>query len=238
MSEPDRPTANELLCPFGEILDRRVLGEATDEDRARLEEHVAQGCPTCVPRYQNEEHLEALVLSAMRPLEEEIERRRGPVLDELKERIAREDERRGGRRRRRLALNTLLFATVVGGVALLSIEFLAYAAIKGARIANTKAEVRALQGAVERYARENAGDLPRDDIDLLPKLARHRTNSDRPYYEVDKIRIDHVGRLLDPWHNPYVYHLTSKGPVVYSMGPNGRDDGGLLDDIAPPSSER
>ena len=69
-SPAERGAGDELLS----------IGSASDEDKARLRDHVAGGCPSCAPRFAQEEELEGLIARAMQPLETESESRRRPVL--------------------------------------------------------------------------------------------------------------------------------------------------------------
>ena len=234
MSDLDHPKS-ELLCPFEEVLDRRVLGEATDEDRRRLDEHLAQGCPSCGPRFQAESALEELVQGAMAPLEAEAEARRRPVLERLGERLSREDDRRRDRRRRRTGLNALLFLTIFLGIGLLGAAYLVSTAlarrIVAAQTDAARAEIRGLLAVLERYARDHGGELPRDAASLVHDLAEPRPGSGRPYFVPHASRVDGEGRLLDPWGKRLVYRRFLDGAIVYSTGANGRDEQNSGDDV-------
>jgi hypothetical protein len=221
-------------CPFEELLLKRVLGDATDDDRARLAEHVSQGCPTCAPRFQEEENLERLIDGAFNPLAEEVEKRRAPVLDRLRLELERDGDRRQNRRFRRLGMNALMFLTVLMGIALLSSEYLMFAAITKklvrSQVVVAETEIHALVLALERHGRE-LQFLPEDTKAILPALETVRKDGIRIYYSVDRNRIKD-GCLLDPWKNPYQYRRTAGGAQMWSMGPNGRDEQGLGDDIS------
>lgn len=226
------------LCPYGELLDKRILGEFSPEDRARLDEHLAQGCASCSERWKEEQKLESILEGAMAPLTTEIERRKPIVLDRLKERLAREDELRRDRRRRRLGMNTVLFIIVIFGVTLLSAEYFAYAAMRKKLVRAQKdacgTELRAILAALHKYAEQRGTEaVPADRSGLVPALAQRRRDIDRPYYAVDSSRLDpQTGLLLDPWNHPYVYKRAAEQVRIYSVGVNGQDEDGLGDDIA------
>jgi hypothetical protein len=225
------PTRTDLQCPFEDFLDRRILGDLSTEERAKLDDHVAQGCATCAPRYQSEQHLENLVQSHVDRIATEAEKSRGFVLDKVREQIAREGDRKQNRRFRRLALNALLFLFVLGGIALLSTEYVMVAAlgrklVKAQReLADT--EIHAVLVALKRYHDEH-GTLPKTDVELVKALGTAR-NDGRIYYAVE--RVDDDGRLLDPWKHPYVYRADGTGVWLSSNGANGRDEAGIGDDV-------
>jgi len=227
------------VCPFDALLDRRILGDLPPEDRARLDEHVTSGCPSCGPRLKAEESLESLFVRAMEPVAQEIGERRNPFLEKLRGSIEREEEQRRDRRRRRLGMNTALFLILMLGVALLSAEYFAYVSLRAKRIkaerAAAETEVHAIVSALAKLAAERgSAAIPQDRSGLLQALAQKRKDAPgRTYYAVDSTRIDtQTGLLLDPWGHPYVYRHKPDEIMLYSVGPNGADEGGMGDDIA------
>jgi hypothetical protein len=229
---------SSTVCPFDALLDKRILGEFTAEDRSRLEEHLASGCPQCTERAKQEGKLETLIDGAVAPLAQEAERRKRPFLDKLEDRLEREDDFRRQRRRRRIGMNAVLFLIMILGVALLSAEYFAYAAMRKkllrAQRAATETEVKAILLAVHKLAEERgAAAVPADRSALLTALAQRRRDIDRPYYSPDPSRIEpSAGLLLDTWGRPYVYKRTGDQVRLYSLGQNGADEDGLGDDIA------
>ncbi|MEZ0229845.1 MAG: type II secretion system protein GspG [Planctomycetota bacterium] len=227
------------LCPFGELLDKRILGEFTDADRERLEAHLKGGCPTCGERWKAEETIEGLIHGASEPMVREVERRREPFLDKLKIRIEKEDQlRRDLRRRRRVGMNGILFLIITLGVTLISAEFFWYRTmqIKLARAQRVVAdtELSAIRMAIMKRALERgAAAVPNDRVGLLGALSERRLDApQRMYYQADPSRIDPVSLLLlDPWGKPYVYNRVGDQFTVYSVGVNGQDEGGAGDDV-------
>ena len=227
------------VCPFDALLDKRILGDLSAEDRAQLDEHLGSGCPSCSPRFKAEENLESVFVRAMEPMAREAAERRAPFLEKLRGSIEREEEQRRDRRRRRLGMNTALFLILMLGVALLSAEYFAYAAMRTRRVKAERAaadtEVHAIVSALAKLASERgSGAVPAERADLLAALAQKRRDApERTYYGVDSSRIDtQTGLLLDPWGHPYVYRHKPDGVMLYSIGPNGVDEGGMGDDIA------
>ncbi len=105
-----------------------------------------------------------------------------------------------------------------------------------ASISRAKAEIAALESALEQY-QQDMGTYPKGDIKAVVSVL---TDSDDPnwygpYLELKEDQLDEEGRFLDPWGNPYQYrypgvHRKYKFDL-YSFGPNGKDDGGKGDDI-------
>lgn len=226
------------LCPFGELLDKRILGEFTPEDRERLDAHLKGGCPSCGERWKHEETIEGLIHGAMEPIAREVERRRGPVLDKLKDRIEKEDQlRRDLRRRRRVGMNGILFLIVALGVTLLSAEFFAYLAMSKkltkAQRQVAETEVSALRLALMKLALEKgSGEVPKDRAGLYDALRQRRIDADRSYYLPDPGRLDpSTLLLLDPWGRPYIYKRVGDQFKIYSVGLNGTDEDGTGDDV-------
>jgi hypothetical protein len=225
------------LCPFGELLDKRILGEFTPDDRARLDAHLKEGCPSCSERWKAEESLEGLIQGAMEPIVHDVEKRRAPVLSKLNERLAREEDYRRERRRRRIGMNAVLFLIMILGVTLLSVEYFAYAAMRRkllrAQRVVAETELGAIRLALLKLALERGHDaVPKDRAGLLVALSQKRTDTDRVYYSIDSSRIDPSnGLLLDPWGHPYVYRLVGDQLRIHSTGPNGVDEEGAGDDV-------
>jgi hypothetical protein len=226
------------VCPFGELLDKRILGDFTPEDRARLEEHLKQGCPSCAERWKTEEKLESTIEDVITPLAREAERRKPFVLDKLKEQLAKEDALRSGRRRRRVGLNAALMLILLLGVTLLSAEYLAYYPVRLRLLQARKAaafteETSMLVGLHKLYEQRGKEALPRNAGELVKALGQRRIEVARPYFTPTKVD-DNLA--VDPWGHPYVYKLvpdvgTPTEIRVYSIGPNGIDEDGLGDDI-------
>ncbi len=111
------------------------------------------------------------------------------------------------------------------------------AARRRATISRAKAEIAALESALEQY-QEDMGSYPRGDIaDVVKALSDNEDNPDwyGPYMEFKEDQLNDKGEFVDPWGNPYVYtypgvHHKYKFDL-YSFGQNGKDDKGEKDDI-------
>lgn len=225
------------LCSFTELLDRLALGDASPDERARLAEHVAGGCPTCGPRFEAQARLETMVQGALEPVEKQVESRRRLVLDRLSEELAREDDRKARmmmiRRAVRFGFLTIILVTVL----LLPLAYIGFAALSNKlvrkQVGTAQVEVRALALALASY-QHDTGKLPEGDARaLIAALATARPDhAGRPYFDFDRARLKD-GVPLDPFNRPYVYELVDpKRARIRSLGPNGRDDQGGSDDIA------
>jgi hypothetical protein len=220
------------VCPFAELLDRRILGDFTAEDSARLEEHLKQGCSSCSERWKSEARLEASIEGAMAPIARDVERRKPFVLDRLKDRLAREDELRRGRRRRRVGLNAALLLILLLGMSLLAATYLAYFPMRRklflAQRGAADTEIRAmLVGLSKLVEQRGKSALPNDRSELALVLGQRRTDIARPYFSPNVVGAeDGTELILDPWKHPYVFKRTPGQVRIYSLGPNGVDEDG------------
>lgn len=93
----------------------------------------------------------------------------------------------------------------------------------------TRKEIRRIMKTMGYYHRD-FGQFP-----PATPGAWERTVQERRYALLDRSRLDKQGRLCDPWGRPYRYHNPARhtaSPIeLYSVGPNGRDEGGNGDDI-------
>jgi hypothetical protein len=227
----------EPLCSFTELLDRLALGDASPEERKRLADHVAGGCPTCTPRFEGHARFERLLEGAFQPIETQVESRRRLVLDRLAEEIDREEDRRAWklmvRRTVRFGFTTIILVTAL----MLPLAYIGYATLAGRlrakQLATARVEVRALTLALASYQHET-GALPQGDVRaLVAALSTARPDhGGRRYFDFDGPRLKD-GVALDPFGRPYVYELVDpKRARIRSVGPNGHDDGGSGDDVA------
>ncbi len=161
------------------------------------------------------------------------------------------DDRRPGHRRRRTRGFTLLeLVTVIVIIAVLSGIAVGAGrhAMETGRIARAKAELATLAIALAAYQRVY-GDYPRTDATafllqaLLGKCSPVGTPmADRPLIDRTHFMVlddrdpssDPTAQLIDPWGQPYRYAYRSQSPwtnssyVLWSVGPDGQDSGGLL----------
>jgi hypothetical protein len=94
----------------------------------------------------------------------------------------------------------------------------------------TRSILFAVSRALEEY-RLNRGDFPPPGAKALATALANPAN---PYLDLPRGMIDREGRIVDGWGVPLHYARAADGGVVlYSWGPDGRDDNGRGDDIRP-----
>jgi len=152
--------------------------------------------------------------------------------------------------RRVRAFTLIEILTVIAIVAVLTGIVLGVGrrAAESARIARAKGELAALSAALEGYKRQY-GEYPRtaSAAVLLQSLAgrlgpTQSSLSGRSRLDLASFSIrngadplsDATALLIDPWDQPYVYAYktpagdwTNPGFVLYSIGPDGKDDPAL-----------
>lgn len=88
----------------------------------------------------------------------------------------------------------------------------------------------ALKSALEMYQRDKGTYPPSGSVSLSKALAREGVEG---YVKLPKTFFDKEGRILDEWGRPLVYtRLAPNQYLLYSVGPNGKDETGTGDDIA------
>ena len=134
----------------------------------------------------------------------------------------------------------LLVVIAILGILISLVTAGAQAARRRGAVTKAKATISALETAIAMYE----GDMGRypstGNAELVAALQDDPDNVDwnGPYMEFKEEELK-GGVLLDPWGNPYVYVSVNGGSPqhrprsydVYSLGPNGADDGGAVDDI-------
>ncbi len=129
-----------------------------------------------------------------------------------------------------------LFTLYGCAAALLLLAWLGYTAVyrialRDALAHSTRLDMRNLGLALERWAREHGGALPiGDSAQLLALLSQPGRDGRTPVFEVPR-RWIRDGRLTDAFGRPLRYRALGERALLYSCGPNGRDDGGAADDI-------
>lgn len=143
------------------------------------------------------------------------------------------------RRRRHRFLSVYLFVLVL--IALLCLVLvLAYAALLTfgrARLAQQKelvsGEIRLIANAIRLYHNDYGEYPPEGNASVVWALSKQR--KERPgsqYYAFPPKRLKD-GLFLDCWESPYIYIRTDGNFLIYSAGPNRRDDHRSGDDISP-----
>lgn len=176
---------------------------------------------------------EALLLAVARA-DERLERGRDLVLDRVQAEIRAADLMQGRRLRRR-HLRAVFYATLLVCLALIVAAYVGTAAAirlkrRKAQEVATEAELRVLSRALQRYVADH-GELPADAEALWQALATPQPNDGaHPYMVLNPHRFD--GRLYrDDYGRSYRYRLEEGWAVVHSLGANGKDEGGLGDDL-------
>lgn len=94
----------------------------------------------------------------------------------------------------------------------------------------TQDRLDAVAAALKAFE-SDAGYLPHSvNAGMVNALSRGRRGG---YYRFDRAELNGSGQVIDGWGNPLVYRSPgSKGATfdLYSMGPNGKDEGGAGDD--------
>ena len=134
----------------------------------------------------------------------------------------------------------LLVVIAILGILISLVTAGAQAARRRGAVTKAKTTISALETAIVMY-QGDMGDYPETGNEQLVKALQddpHDVNWDGPYMEFKQDEI--VGeQLIDPWGNPYEYISVNGGSPehrnhsydLFSLGPNGADDGGTLDDI-------
>ena len=101
-------------------------------------------------------------------------------------------------------------------------------------VASLETAISSFQGDMGNYPATGNGHLV-EALSVDPK----NVNWNGPYMEFKHDELNPQSELLDPWGNPYVYISSNGGSPqhrprsydLFSLGPNGKDDGGAGDDI-------
>jgi hypothetical protein len=163
-----------------------------------------------------------------------MEPARFDVLARMRERL--DDDSRGKRRRdRRRHLRVLFYVVNLVAVVLICVIYvMTHAAIRlketeGHTLA-TQTEVVSLSRALVRHlAGDKTAPLPRDIPALIEALSAATPDQPARYpFDPDRLR---AGSYVDDFGRPYVIRVERERVLIYSRGPNGRDEGGRGDDI-------
>ncbi|MEZ6188344.1 MAG: type II secretion system protein GspG [Planctomycetota bacterium] len=180
-----------------------------------------------------EEVDEAFTL-AMAGVEERMERGRAFVLDRVQVELRAQDLSQGRRLRRR-HLRALFYATLLTCLSLIVAAYVGTVAAirlqrRRAQQGAVETELRGVSNALQRYVADR-GDVPQDAAALWAALATPQPSDDaRPYLSLAPSRFE--GALyVDDFGHAYAYRLREGSVLIYSLGPNGKDERGLGDDL-------
>lgn len=238
-------------CPFVRLCERDLAGpELSPEEQGQLEAHLTGGCPVCEERIERQlqglepdgdpgreerAELDRLLDSSIHTAAAEMTAGQAAVLERIRQRV-KDEERFAGRLLRRRHLRALFYVTMVAGTLML---FVAYAGTVGAariqrRAAQrieTSTELRALGNALTRWSRDHQETLPQDIAGMLDALASGRDAEAHPYFPLNPARMSD-GEYRDGFGHPYRYRCEPGRALLWSVGPDGKDDAGANDDVS------
>lgn len=226
------------VCPYENLLEQQVLGELEGEEEARLDEHTSK-CSHCKAVFSELHDLEELFDSQVAEAEQTFRPGRSDLLARINKEIRNTDELVTSRKLRRLNGRFILYTTQLVAVVMIVLTYVASMVSvmtlkRREQVRFTENEIRALMAVTKTYQRVNQGLPPAGNATLVERLSQpiKRVQAEaRPYFPFDKARLSE-GLFVDTWKRPYVYNVSESGFVIYSLGPNGKDDGGGGDDIS------
>lgn len=237
-------------CPFAPMCEREFVGpDLDDAERAKLEAHLSTGCATCeevfelhltgsdpaAPGSDGRRELDEALTRSLAGAADVMAGGRDDVLRRLDERLAREEYLARSRLRRR-HLRVVFYMTSLVALALLVASYVGTKAaialrLRAARSNATRTELDAMVKALTRWKHDH-GSPPADLAGLLQALDTPRPDGEgAPYYPLDPAR-RREGAYLDGFDRPYVYVGRADRALIYSLGPDGKDDGGEPDDLS------
>ncbi len=204
-----------------------LAGDLSGEDLEALMAHLAS-CPKCRAAFEEAKRYEAALKGVFK---ETVSKSRSP-----KSRVLRRIKDEGPRRRPGKSL-TNWFIFILFMAALCFLIIVAYVSYEKFKLENIEKSLAARQQLIPvlRALREYHGDCGAypvgGNIDMVRAL-QSKSEGQQPYYT---FRLEDLseGRFIDPWRQPYIYRSTGEAALLYSTGPNRRDDSGLPDDIRP-----
>jgi type II secretory pathway pseudopilin PulG len=218
-------------CKDGkELISLYLAGDLSQEKMAQLAQHISV-CAKCKKEFEDAKHFE---LSLKEALLLTAQKMRSP-----KSRVLKTIEPEAKKRRRRAKFISIYLFVLVALASLCLVLLLAYAgilAISRARMAQQKelasSEIRLLTSAIHLY-QNDYGERPLDgNANLVLALsAKRKDKPDFTYYVFPPKRLKNE-QFLDPWGTPYIYVRTETGFLIYSAGPNRKDDIRSGDDIS------
>jgi hypothetical protein len=236
-------------CPYLELCERDLSGPAlSDAEQEGLSAHLSEGCPSCEGRIEEQlsgsgegeeaEQLRELDDRLTRAVDFAGEAMAGSqlaVLAKVRDRIGEED-RLARRRVRRRSQRILFYVVNLVAVVLLAAAYVG--TLMATRVKNVSAqrmainnELNSIAVALAHYVKDHPGDVPQDLVSLIAALRTERPNGRGPYYPFDADRL-RDGVYLDGFSSPYRFKGEGAGGgVLYSLGPNRKDDAGLADDL-------
>ena len=143
-------------------------------------------------------------------------------------------------RRAGFTLIELLVVIAILGILISLVTAGAQAARRRGAVTKAKSMISSLETAIAMYEGDMGAYPPTGITDLVTALQDDPGDVDwaGPYMEFKQDDVKD-GQLVDPWGKPYVYVSVNGGAPqhrersydLYSVGPNGTDDGGAVDDL-------
>lgn len=216
-------------CEYAQkLISLYLAGDLPGDDLALLVQHVST-CEKCRGAFEEAKRYES-ALKGM--LKQSISKLRSP-----KSRVLRRIESEPGPRRRgKRLLNWFLFILLVAVLCfLIVVAYISYEKVKQENLEKSQkagAQLELLMQALRVY-RADYGTFPvGSNPEMVGALQGTRKGRDMPYFAFSSEDLSD-GLLVDPWSRPYIYRSTGETALLYSTGPDGRDDGGLGDDLRP-----
>ncbi|MBI2885458.1 MAG: type II secretion system major pseudopilin GspG, partial [Candidatus Omnitrophica bacterium] len=134
----------------------------------------------------------------------------------------------------------LLIVIAILGILMSLVTAGAQTARRRGAVAKAKATIAALETAIAMYHADLGSYPASGNAELVAALTEEPddANWQGPYMELKQDEVVN-GELVDPWGSPYLYESVNEGSPthrtqsydLFSVGPNGSDDGGTQDDL-------
>jgi type II secretory pathway pseudopilin PulG len=232
-------------CPFTPLIERDLGDGPSDLDeleQARLEAHLAEGCPVCEGLLEAHltasdargELLDPVVGRAVDDAAERMSASRVSVMARVEEQVRHERAALVSRLRRR-HLRVLFYLVNVAALVMMIVAYVGTVVVvrvqrRAAQRVATSTELQAVVRALTRYVNDH-DRLPADARALVVELGRLTPAGTAPYYRFDAARLV-GGEYVDDFGRAYRYVPGLDHALVYSVGPDGQDAGGHGDDLA------
>ncbi len=142
--------------------------------------------------------------------------------------------------RRAFTLVELLVVIAILGILISLVTAGAQMARRKASVTSAKSMIATLETEIAMYESDMGAYPPAGNSELVAALQDDPGDVEwgGPYAEFKESELK-GGELIDPWGKPYVYISVNGGAPqhrersydLYSVGPNGTDDAGAVDDI-------
>lgn len=205
-----------------------LAGDIAGDDLETLMAHLSS-CAKCRAAFEEAKRYEAALKGVFR---ESIAKSRSP-----KSRVLRKIEAEGlhGRRGKSLANWFIFFVLMAALCFLIVIAYVSYEKVKQENIRkaqSTRAELALMRQALDTYRADHDFYPLGGNADMVLALQSLSEGQGEPYYRFARGALSE-GKAVDSWEEAYLYRSTGDTFLLYSAGPNRRDDDGLGDDIRP-----